>query len=298
MVAPARYICGVPVYANQVSMAPHEPTACMALDALQVTFSDHMRMASSSTGISNLPAALHVLKQPKLPLPQSIHKSFLLENCDNRENIECQLNLILDHISIPGGAGSAFSFESGLMAFMDADEARRYVRTFFLDLTMSGGSFERDKFIAGFTSAFTGDVRPAHVVALHDLISGAITQGTDPVAKYVERFCQRSRQLPGESQASLCLYFISGLKPTLRAQCCLDRDNTRWVSLSALIQFSLAEEERFNMVSSLSPFPHLSSPKPPDVVLAPVAVVTPKRRAHREWNHNGKRKKRQTLSTQ
>ena len=41
----------------------------------------------------------------------------------------------------------------------------------------------------------------------------------------------------------------------------MDRDNKRWVSLHALVTFTLAEEERFNMKASSAP--HVSSSKVP-----------------------------------
>ena len=73
------------------------------------------------------------------------------------------------------------------------------------------------------------------------------------MAKYNERFYQRSRRLPQESQASLCLHYLAGLNSELRTLCCMDRDNKRWDSLHALVTFTLAEEERLNMKASSAP---------------------------------------------
>ena len=226
-------------------------------------------------------------KSPKLPMPESISVKVLEQNVDNSAHLTALMEDIFVYLS--GGVGRTYDWDAGLRAFMKAPDAKLFHTTFFDELKTSGGQFDPKVYIAKFISAFTGDVRPLDVVALHELHAGVITQGALPVAKYSERFHQRSRQLPGESQSSLCLHFLNGLKPELRARCCLDRDNNRWDSLAALVQFTLAEEERLNLISSTSDLPHLScSSQLESPHFSPFGS-----RRNREWGHKGKMEKRQ-----
>ena len=86
-----------------------------------------------------------------------------------------------------------------------------------------------------------------------DLMHGKVTQGHDCAARYAENFLTRARILPKESQAVLCGFFLAGLKPELRALCCLDRDNREWTSLQALVQHTFSEETRlrYHVAASL-----------------------------------------------
>ena len=229
----------------------------------------------------------YAYKSLKLPMPKSISVKVLEQNVDNSAYLTALLEDIFAYLG--GGVGRTYDWDSGLRAFMEAPDAKLFHTTFFDEMKTSGGQFDSKVYIAKFISAFTGDVRPLHVVALHELHAGKITQGALPVAKYSERFHQRSRQLPGESQSSLCLHFLNGLKPELRARCCLDRDNNRWDSLAALVQFTLAEEERLNLISSTSDLPHLSCSSQPE---SPHFFPFGSRR-HRDWGHKGKMEKRQ-----
>ena len=212
--------------------------------------------------VSNLnPLSRSMDKGPKLPIPKVVDDQFLRKYTDYPMYLKSHFMDIFEYVA-PGIANGTLSWDGGLRRFMDAPDAKAYHTTFFEELVGSGATFDREKYISGFISAFTGDVRPMAVVALHELHEGKVTQMSDSVAKYSERFFQRSRQLPQESQSTLCLLFLSGLKPELRARCCMDRDNNRWTSLSALVKHTLAEEERVNMANSKSEFPHLQSSKP------------------------------------
>jgi hypothetical protein len=111
-------------------------------------------------------------------------------------------------------------------------------------------------FCAGFVSYFSGEVRNPGSVALWDITSGRVTQGSDPSATYAERFMTCARLLPNESQSSLCVHFLRGLRPDLRPLCCLDRDNREWVSLHDLVRFTASEEIRLSVRSN----PDLGSP--------------------------------------
>jgi hypothetical protein len=110
-------------------------------------------------------------------------------------------------------------------------------------------------FIASFLQWATGEVRPPAVIALEELHSGAVRQGNDAAAQYAQKFFQRSRVLPAESQASLCTFFLRGLKPDLQSRCLMDRNNVRWSNLLSLVQFTYAEEERMNTSLVCSPAP-------------------------------------------
>lgn len=147
--------------------------------------------------------------------------------------------------------------ELAIQSYMADPEARAFVNTHFAQLKsqgwMEGMPFDGAAFTEAFLQSVNSDVRPLSVVALHDLIEGKVTQGSNPVAKYNEHFHQRARLLPHESQQSLCLHYLNGLTPELRTRCCLDRNNNRWSSLNALVTFTLAEEERLNLTTSIAP---------------------------------------------
>ena len=210
-------------------------------------FGPHVNGSSPTT--SNL-FSPSTNKGPKLPTPKVIDEAFLRQYCGNIPFVRARLELIADYLA-PGVAMSSFTWQAGFRPFMVAEMAMGFVGTYFLE----DKAFVREDFIQAFLAAVSGDVRPGDVIALDELHAGKVTQGSDPVAKYNERFLQRSRQLRGESQMNLCRFYLSGLSPDLREKCCLDRDNKRWDSLTNLITFTLAEEERVMMTQSKSNFP-------------------------------------------
>jgi hypothetical protein len=90
-------------------------------------------------------------------------------------------------------------------------------------------------------------VRSRESIALEEILSGSIVQGSLPAAMYAEKFYSRSRILTQESQSSLCHHFLRGLRPELRPLCCLDQNNQPWTSLHALVQHTFAEELRYHV---------------------------------------------------
>ena len=99
------------------------------------------------------------------------------------------LDKIINYVLQPN---AQYSLSEGISAFIEDPEASKLVDTYFLE-TKDSKSFDAEDFKQTFIKAFTGEVRPPEVVALHELMSGLVTQGSDPVAKYAERFYQRSR---------------------------------------------------------------------------------------------------------
>ena len=102
------------------------------------------------------------------------------------------------------------------------------------------------------------------MVALSELHGGHIRQeGTESAAQYTQRFISRAVALPDESQASLCLFYLHGLKLELQKQCLLDKNGKHWDHLDHLIEFTYAEEEKLNAIHALpSPWPN----RPPAVL--------------------------------
>ncbi|GAX78840.1 hypothetical protein CEUSTIGMA_g6278.t1 [Chlamydomonas eustigma] len=78
----------------------------------------------------------------------------------------------------------------------------------------------------------------------------AIKQNHDSVAKYAQRFYQSSRLCPDESQASLCLHYLAGLKLEMQQACAVDIHGQSWNNLDALVRFSYGEEIRLQARSS------------------------------------------------
>jgi hypothetical protein len=97
-----------------------------------------------------------------------------------------------------------------------------------------------------------GEVRPPDVIALTDLHEGRVTQQTT-TAHYAQAFMHRARVLPNESQQSLCLLYIKGLKPYIQKHCTHDLNNGRWTNLHDLIQHSHVVEEKGNTLFKFHP---------------------------------------------
>ena len=221
--------------------------------------------STPTTTLPSAPAPLTTLplapppKGIKLSAPKPLTKSLLNELVEDPGTLELHLDKILAYVSQPG---VTFSLKEGVMQAMEATSAMNAVNSYFVEHVEKDGSgpFDPAHFKAEFIRSFTGEVRPASVIALHELMAGKVTQGSEPIAKYAERFYQRARRLPKESPQTLCLYFLNGLKPELRGLCCMDHQNNRWGDLHALVKFATAQEERENMRNSTFPAPHLSNP--------------------------------------
>ena len=112
-------------------------------------------------------------------MPKVIDEDFLNKYSNNMPMVRSRLELIADYIA-PGVALSTFTWQKGFRPFMVAQMAIGFVGTYSLE----DKEFVREDFIQGFLAAVTGDVRPGDVIALDELHTGKVTQGSDPVAKY------------------------------------------------------------------------------------------------------------------
>jgi len=97
----------------------------------------------------------------------------------------------------------------------------------------------------------TSEVRPRGVVALHEVLNGHVTQGTLTAPQYTQQFLRRSRELPNESQQTLCTLFLRGLKPELQCRCLMNKDGERWSCLHDLIQWTFVQEEIADAIKSI-----------------------------------------------
>jgi hypothetical protein len=134
------------------------------------------------------------------------------------------------------------TFPMGLLDFFEDISAVEWIQAYLE--SPANQPFELVPFTTALMQMFGAEVRPRAVVALEDLMTGRVLQGSDSVARYSERFNQRARVLVHESQASLCKHYVAGLHPALRRLCVLDRDGKEWESVHALQQFALVEELR------------------------------------------------------
>ncbi len=170
-----------------------------------------------------------------------------------------RIKSILDHVARNAEAARC-KFPDDILAFLEDDRLADWHLAYLSSL--DGGPFEPDAYIQAAVHYLIGEVRPPSSVALSELIEGQIKQALgEPVATYAERFFQRSRLLPSESQASLCRHYIAGLLPDLRRLCALDRDGREHTVLTKLAQFSFAEETRLKIVSPSS-FPSSGTKRP------------------------------------
>jgi hypothetical protein len=117
---------------------------------------------------------------------------------------------------------------------------------------LTGLSPYEEAFIRDVIHFIGGEVRPMDVVALAELHEGKVTQ-TSTTAHYAQAFKARARVLPNESQQSLCLLYLKGLKPYIQKHCTHDHNNGRWKSLQDLIDYSHVMEEK---ADSLFKFNH------------------------------------------
>jgi hypothetical protein len=187
---------------------------------------------------------------PRYQCPRLTTKD-IQELLERPELLKLKLGQILVYVLAVSLSGGGLRYPDGILNFIADPAALSYLNTYFEHWLLSGQDFNRDDLIQHFRIFVSGEVRPPSVIALQELMSGSIRQSTsESAAKYSERFLQRSRILPNESQSSLCHHFLSGLSPSLRQLCCLDRNNNRWEHLLDLIRFTYAEEERYNLCHS------------------------------------------------
>lgn len=95
-----------------------------------------------------------------------------------------------------------------------------------------------------FMRRFGGQVRTPRAIALQKLMSRGVTQGTDSVPVYSERFLVLARPCTDMSPAALCHAYIQGLNAYLKQRCCFDLFGNEWSDLNALIQFAHVEAAR------------------------------------------------------
>lgn len=125
--------------------------------------------------------------------------------------------------------------------------------TWVVNLLAARPSITTEAFTTSLVSYCTGQVRPQSVLALEQLITGQITQGSDSAPQYASRFLNIARVLPNETQDSLCKHYITGLTPALRVRSCLTRENKEWTDLMDLMQFSYSEEYRMSLDTTALP---------------------------------------------
>ena len=149
-------------------------------------------------------------------------------------------------------AGPPLAWPHDVKLFITDVEVKKWVHSYMEAAALvvaKGGTFDQNEFISALVAFVTGEVRPRSVIALEQLMNHEITQGSDSAAKYAEQFYQRARLLPHISAVVLCHHFVVGLSPELRRLCCVDRSGNDWTSLQSLVQFTLVEERRLNLVS-------------------------------------------------
>ena len=184
----------------------------------------------------------------KLPQPQAL--SNVQRFRQDPEGLQLTIEGFFEYIL---RAGPPLRWPHDIKLFISDVEVRKWVHSYLeaasAAICASGGSFDQNQFISALVAFVTGEVRPRSVIALEQLMNHEITQGSDSAAKYAEQFYQRSRLLPHISPVVLCHHFVAGLTPELRRLCCVDRSGNDWTSLQPLVQFTLVEERRLNLVS-------------------------------------------------
>ena len=212
--------------------------------------------------------------------PRDITQKSLQDARNNPESPDLgrQLGYVLSFVRVWGhkdeyGPMSVLQYVKDMAAKNFLDPLLRDLRNGFMMMPMSADHTPEDlhdpwsntpaekRVITALQQRVTGAVRSGEVIALQDLHEGRVKQaGSESVAAYTQRFMERVRMLPRESQSNLCMFFLSGLKPGLRVKCALDRDNHRWSDLMALTQYAYSEEERMVLTHSL--FPHYRYSRP------------------------------------
>jgi hypothetical protein len=255
------------------------------------------RVRSRVTSPDPAPAEYAVNRADKPQKPSDITQKSLQDARNNPESPDLgrQLGYVLSYVRMWGhrdeyGPMGVLQYVKDMAAKDFLDPLLRDLRTGWMMMPRPADHTPEDlhdpwsntpaekRVITALQQRVTGAVRSGEVIALQDLHDGRVKQaGSESVAAYTQRFMERVRMLPRESQSNLCMFFLSGLKPGLRVKCALDRDNHRWSDLMALTQYAYSEEERMLLTQSL--FTHSRPPRSKD--------LNP---AEREaWNRNGKR---------
>jgi len=134
--------------------------------------------------------------------------------------------------------------------FVEDHSVKKYIIEYFEALQANGQVLIDEDFITEVSRLVSGEVRSRVEVARAMLIGRAIKQFQDSAAKYAQRFYQCSRLLLDESQASLCLHYLAGLKPELQQACAVDLQGNSWTNLDNLVKFSYGEEIRLQAKST------------------------------------------------
>jgi hypothetical protein len=190
----------------------------------------------------------------KLVRPDKITSSALKNWLGRPELLKLRVRAIVAFVQRAG-----LQYPADIASFLSDDE----LSLWFMTYLEANTDFDLEVFLEALVHFVMGEVRSTATIALEDLMSGRVKQGSDPAAKYAEKFFQRSRILVHESQSSLCQHFLAGLNPDLRVLCCLDRDNHEWTSLHALVRYTFAEELRLKMRNP-TPDPVHAPPHVPD----------------------------------
>ena len=129
--------------------------------------------------------------------------------------------------------------------FLDVSPFLDFTLALTADWEQSGKPFDWEKFREALVRYHNGEVRSSASIALDEILNGQVVQGRDPVAVYAERFRQKAQLLPRESPQSLCAHYLRGMDPDLRGYCRLDDQNKEWSDLGALLEYSRAQELRW-----------------------------------------------------
>lgn len=150
-------------------------------------------------------------------------------------------------------------YPRGILSFIRDLEVHGFVRGLFDQFKTTGLDFDQPTFIKDVIRFVNGEVRSSSVLALQEILSRSIVQGSDPASRYAERFFVKARLVPSESQTSLCHHFLAGLKSELRGLCFLDREGCEWSSLHSLVQYVYSEELRINARRPVYPAPPVNA---------------------------------------
>lgn len=177
-----------------------------------------------------------------VPRPSKFNDGYVRKS---KEAIKAWYETVCAYIERMGEPFPAF-----LRHFMD-DEPAAWLSAYLESAKADDRVISPLEFQEAFIMRFTGEVRSESIVALERLVNHEVVQGKDTVGVYAEKFQQVSRLLSCESQVSLCKHYVAGLSSDMKARCCLDRDGKEWTNLSALIQFSFAEDVRAQAIARM-----------------------------------------------
>jgi len=124
---------------------------------------------------------------------------------------------------------------------------KNWIKGWFQERRDEGIPFNQAQFTLEFQRHVTGEVRPPTQIALLEIQSGSIKQGTENVSRYYERFHQCARILTELPPSIVCERFLFGLGDEMRRLCCVDREGNVWGDIHALVKFCHVEEHRLNM---------------------------------------------------